>query len=100
MQRPALRTQHMKPFLLAIIGGEKISMILLLDQKEGENNLKNIMQRKFRRYNIKVYKTGIDNQILDLLISIYLEPEFNHIEKGNYENRGTPGNSSSLLHPE
>ena len=59
-------------------------MILLLNQKEGENNLKSIMQRKFRRYNIKVYETGIDNQILDLLVSIYLEPEFkNHKEKEN-----------------
>ncbi len=75
-------------------------MILLLDHNEGENNLKSIMQRKFRRYNIKVYETGIDNQILNLLIDIYLEPEFNHMEKGNYENRGTPGNSSSLLYPE
>jgi len=46
-------------------------MILLVDKKhEGENKLK----RKFSRY--EVIETGLDNDDLELLISLYLEPEF------------------------
>ena len=52
-------------------------MILLIDKKEGEKNLKNIMNRKFRRYNnIEVIETGLDNDDLDLLIDLYLKSEF------------------------
>jgi len=57
-------------------------MILLLTGKEEENDLKNIMQRKLRRYNIGIHTTGLDRQMLELLISVYLEPEFeNHKER-------------------
>jgi len=52
-------------------------LILLIDKKEGEKNLKNIMNRKFRRYdNIEVIETGLDNDDLDLLIDLYLKSEF------------------------
>jgi len=60
-------------------------MILLLNQKEGENNLKSILQRKFRRYNnIEITETGLDTDIIKILIDICLQPEFkNHKEKEN-----------------
>jgi hypothetical protein len=46
-------------------------MILLIDKK---NENKNILRRKFSRY--EVIETGLDNDDLELLISLYLEPEF------------------------
>jgi hypothetical protein len=51
-------------------------VILLLDKKEGEKNIKNIMNWKLRRYNIEIMETGLDIGDLDLLIDLYLKNEF------------------------
>jgi len=49
-------------------------MILLLSSKEGAN--KDRIARKFKRYGVDVKDTGIDKDMLELLIGCYLEPEF------------------------
>ena len=77
-------------------------MILLLSKKEEEITdilREYLKKRRFRSYNVKIYKTEIDNQILNLLTDIYLKPGFNNLkEKGNYEEGRAPGNSSMVLH--
>lgn len=49
-------------------------MILLLSSKEGAK--KDRIARKFKRYGVDVKDTGIDKDILQLLIETYIEPEF------------------------
>ena len=50
-------------------------MILLLDREnEGNNSPRNVLKRKFGKY--EVVQTGLDKDMLKLLIDIYLVPEF------------------------
>jgi len=53
-------------------------MILLIDKK---NENKNILRRKFSRY--EIMKTGLDDDDLKLLIDLYLKSEFKEDKENN-----------------
>ena len=57
-------------------GGEFKNMIIL--QTKGEKQINKAIKWILAKNDINIIKTGLDKQMLDLLIEIYLQPEFNH----------------------